>query len=140
MNKLAAENATARLAQDELNELSKRVKAISKKGLKKDLIDIFSILNGSKYFSSGIFKNYLVFIPAEKYIKYFSDTTCIDSWKSNGISAENIENVTKSDSSFALNFADHHVLPDINFNRHCLIKIDISIPKNVINIYIFLTY
>ena len=56
--------------KNELNELSKKVKAISTKGLTKDLIDKFSILNGAKYFSSGIFENYLVFIPANKYIKY----------------------------------------------------------------------
>ena len=35
----------------------------------------FSILNGAKYFSSGIFQNYLVFIPPTKYIRYFTDTT-----------------------------------------------------------------
>ena len=40
----------------------KRVKAISTKGLTKDLIIKFSILNGAKKFCSGIFRNYLVFI------------------------------------------------------------------------------
>ena len=30
-------------------------------------------------------------IPAKKYIKYFSGTTRINSWKSKGISKENIE-------------------------------------------------
>ena len=40
-----------------LNELSDKVKAISTKGLTKYLINKFSILNGAKYFSSGIFKN-----------------------------------------------------------------------------------
>ena len=70
----------------------------------------------------GIFQNYLVFIQAKKYIKYFHATTRIYSWTSNGISEENIENITKSDSNFALNFVDHHVVPDINFNGHCLIK------------------
>ena len=39
---------------------------------------------------SAIFQNYLVFILAAKYIKYFSGTTKIDSWKSNGMSEENI--------------------------------------------------
>ena len=34
------------------------------KGLTKDLINKFSIPSGAKYFSSGIFQNYLVFIPA----------------------------------------------------------------------------
>ena len=46
--------------KNELNELSKKVKAISTKGLTKDLINKFSILNGAKYFSSGIFEIYLV--------------------------------------------------------------------------------
>ena len=59
---------------------------MSAKGLRKDLINKFSIFNGAKYFSSGIFQNYLVLIPAKKYIKYFSDTTQIDWWKSNGMS------------------------------------------------------
>ena len=95
----------------------KKAKAISK-GLTKDLIDKFSILNGAKYFSSGIFQNYLVFIPANRYNNFFSSTTWIESWKSNRISEENIENITKSNSNF-----DHHVLLGINFNGHCLIKI-----------------
>ena len=52
--------------KNELNEISKKVKAISTKGLTKDLINKFSILNGAKYFSLGIFQNYFVFIPAKK--------------------------------------------------------------------------
>ena len=50
---------------------------MSTKGLTKDLIDNFSTLNGAKYFSIGIFQNYLVFIPAIKCIKYFHATTRI---------------------------------------------------------------
>ena len=121
--------------KNELNELSKKVKAISTKGL----IDKFTILNGAKCFSSGIFQNYLVFIPANKHIKYFTGTTRIESWKSDGMSKESIENITKSDSNFAPTFDDHHVLPDINFDGHCLIKNNISIPKKVINLYISYT-
>ena len=45
----------------------KKVKAISTKGLSKDLINKFNILNGAKYFSSEIFQNYLVFILAKKH-------------------------------------------------------------------------
>ena len=53
--------------KNELNEISKKVKAKSTKGLTKDLINKFSILlNGAKYFPSGIFQNYLAFIPATK--------------------------------------------------------------------------
>ena len=46
-------------------------KAISTTGLAKGLKNKFSILNGPKYFSSGIFQNYLDFIPARKYYKIF---------------------------------------------------------------------
>ena len=100
------------------------------------MINKFSILNGAKYFSSGIFQNYLVFTPAKKYIKSFSGTTRINTWKSNRMSEENIENITKSDNNFAPAFVDHHLLPDISFNGHCLIKNNISVPKKVINLYI----
>ena len=34
-------------------------------------------------------------------MKYFNATAQIDLWKSNGMSEENIENITKSDRSFA---------------------------------------
>ena len=46
-----------------------------------------------------MFQNYLVFIPTTKYIKYFSGTTQIESWKSNGIREERIYNITKSNSN-----------------------------------------
>ena len=51
-----------------LNELSKKGKVISTKGLTKDLIDKFSIFNWGKYFSLGIFQDYLVFIPAKNLV------------------------------------------------------------------------
>ena len=57
--------------------------------------------------------NYLVFIPANEYINYFNATNQIDSWKSNGISQESIENMTKLDGSFATVFVDPHLLPDM---------------------------
>ena len=99
----------------------------------------FSVLNGAKYFSSGILQRYLECMPAETYIKYFSGTTRIDSWKSNGMSEENIENISKPDRNLVPTFDDHHSLPDLNFNGPCLIN-NICFPKKVMNIYIFLTY
>ena len=107
---------------------------LSTKGLTKDLINKFSILNGAKKFSSGIFQNYLVFILDKKHIKHFSGTTQIYSWKSNGMSKENIENITKSDSNFTQTFVDQHVLSDINFNGHSLIY-NIYILKSNKSIY-----
>ena len=115
--------------KNELNELSKKVKAISMKALSKDLISKFCTFNGAKYFSSGIFQNYSVFIPAKKYIKYFNGTTRTDSWKSTEMSKENNEIITKSDNNFVPALVDHYVSPGINFNGHCLINIKISVPK-----------
>ena len=109
---------------------------MSTKGLPKHLINKFSIFNGAKYFSSGIFQNYLVFIPAKKYIKIFQWHYFHYLWKSNGMSEENIENITKSDSNFVPTFVYHYLLPDIKFNGHCLVKNNISITKKVINLYI----
>ena len=100
------------------------------------MINKFSILNGGKSFSSGIFQNYLIFITAERYIKYFSGTTRINSWKFNGMSGENIENITKSDSNFAPTFVDNHVLSEIHFNGYFLINNNISIVNKVINLFI----
>ena len=51
------------------------------------------------------------------------------------MSEENIENITKLESNFAPIFLDHCLLPDINFNGNFLIN-NISIPKQVINLYI----
>ena len=88
------------------------------------MINNFSIVIGAKYFSSGIFQSYLVFIPSEKCIKHFNGTTRTNSWKSNRISEKNIENIAKIDSNFVPIFADHDFLPAINFDRHYLIKTD----------------
>ena len=97
------------------------------------MINKFSILNGVKYFSSGIFQNYLVFIPAKKYIKDISGTARIKSWKCNGMSSKKIENITKSENNFAPTFINHHAFSAMNFNGHCLIKNSISILKKVTN-------
>ena len=40
------------------------LKQYQQKELTKALTDKFSILNGAKYFCSGIIQNHLVFIPA----------------------------------------------------------------------------
>ena len=53
--------------ENELNELSKKFKAISTIGLTEEFANKFSILNGTKYFSLGMFQNYLKSIPAKKY-------------------------------------------------------------------------
>ena len=68
LNKNVTLNKTKHLLnENELNELLKKFKAISTKGLTKKLINKFSILNGAKYFSSGIFQTYFVFTPTKIY-------------------------------------------------------------------------
>ena len=52
------------------------------------------------------------------------------------MSEECIKNITKSDSRFAPTFANQYILPDVNFNGHCLINNNISTHKKVIIIYI----
>ena len=99
-----------------IKQTIKKVKAIPTKGLTKDWIDEFSIINGEKYFSLGIFQNYLVLIPAIKWIKYLYGFSQIYSWKSNGMSEKSTEEITKSDSNFDPTFAEHHSLTEINFN------------------------
>ena len=103
------------------------------------MTDKSSNINGAKYFSSAIFQNYLVFIPAKKYIKYFTNTTRLKSWKYNRLSKEIIENITKLDNNLGSTFVDPHLLLDMDFDGHCLIKNDISVPKKVINLYISYT-
>ena len=90
-------------------------------------------------FLKGYLKIIQYLYQLKKYIKYFYGTTQIYSSKSNGMSQKSIENITKSDSNFAPTFVDHHLLPDINLNGHCLIKKNISIPKKVVNLYISYT-
>ena len=55
LNQNVASNKTKHVIVE--NELSEKVKSISAKGSTKDLINKFSILNGAKYFSSGILQN-----------------------------------------------------------------------------------
>ena len=52
------------------------------------------------------------------------------------MSEESIENITKSGSLFAPTFVNHYVLPDVNFNGHCLINDNIFLHKKVINMYV----
>ena len=113
LNKNFTSNKTKHvLAENELNRLSKKIKSITTKGLSKDLIKVYKTFNVAKYFLPGIFQRSLVFIPAKKYI----------------------ENLTKSNRNFPPIFLDRHVLPNINFNGHCLINNNISTPKKLINL------
>ena len=61
LNKKITSNKTKYLlVENELNELSKKVEAISRKRLTKDWINKYKILNSTKCFSSEILQNFLV--------------------------------------------------------------------------------
>ena len=49
------------LVENESNEICEKVKAISTKGLTKYLINKCSILNGAKYFYSGVLQIYFIY-------------------------------------------------------------------------------
>ena len=102
-------------------------------GLTKDLLSQFSNPNWEDFFYSKIFQNYLEIIPVINYIIYFHGTTQICSWKYNVMARESINN-------FAPVSVDHHSIPDMNFNGHCLIKNNISIPKKEKNLCISYTH
>ena len=55
------------------------------------------------------------------------------------MSEEIIVSIAKLDGYFGPTFVDNHLLPDNNFNEHCLIKNNIFIPKKLVNLYISYT-
>ena len=64
-------------------------------------------------FLQEIFK--IIFYLYQKYIKCFNGTDQIYSWKSNEMSEESIEKITKSNNRFAPTFVNHYISPDVSF-------------------------
>ena len=95
LNKKVTSNKTKQVpVENELNKPSEKIKAISTKGLIKDLINGYKILNGARYFSSEVLQNYLIFLSNKKYFRLFTNTSQVLSRKSKGFSEEIIENIT----------------------------------------------
>ena len=92
------------------------------------MINECSILNGAKYFSIGIFQSYLVLYQGKNTLNILVALLRLNCGNLMECQ-ESIEIITKSHSNFAPTFVDHLLLPDMNFNGHCLIKINISISK-----------
>ena len=57
---------------------------------------------GKNYFEKGCTQNYLVFQLLNKYFKVIANTNYVSSWKSKGLSGENITALTASDYNLNL--------------------------------------
>ena len=93
------------------------------------MIDKLRILNGTKYFSLGIFQIYLLFMSTKKYIRYLLLAAL-------RLNHGNLKEVHEKELNREINKAailyhlDHHLLPDMNFKVQPLIKKKISSLKN----------
>ena len=114
------------LIQNELNKLLRKAELMSTKGLTKDLINKYSIVNGAKYFSSVGLQNYLIFTPPSRYITAFIRANKIYSWISKGISDESIKSPSESGSTFVPEFIVVYPSPKIKFNRKWLTRYCVS--------------
>ena len=68
-NLLQIEQNMCLLNMNYMDYQKKLKKEMSTKGLIKDLINKYSILNGAKYFSLEVLKNYLIVTSVNKYFK-----------------------------------------------------------------------
>ena len=107
---------------------------VSTKGLTKDFINGYKILNGARYIISGIFQNYLILVHLKNKLNIFMALLKFI----HGNLMECLKRVLKiqlNQTAFLHQLLLIIILPDIYFNGHCLIN-NISIPKKVINTYI----
>ena len=81
-----------------INDLSREVRLTSTKGLTKDLINGYSILNGGKHFPGHGSQNYLVFQPVFEYFKWFTKSSRTIAWNPICLSAVNIKSLDRSNS------------------------------------------
>ena len=121
-----------------MNEISKKIQAISTKVLKKDLINEYKILDGARYFFPGILQNYLMFLSNKKYFRFFTNISQVLLWKSKEFLKESIENITTSDNSFGPTLINYYPLLDIKIDGHCLINKN-NTPLSIIILYISYT-
>ena len=114
-NTLAADVFNARLAQANLitkTDFDAKLSSLNRKITenKTENLLVKNELNKLKTFDSSYFigkshfeedgtQNYLVFQPINKYFKVIANTDYVSSWKSKGLSAENIKPPTTSDNS-----------------------------------------
>ena len=96
-----------------------------------------SYLIGKSHFEEDGTQSYLVFQPINKYFKVITDTDYISSWKSKGLSAENIKPATTSDNSLTPALSYYGTKTRAKFTGSYLKQTNISYAHGkVVNIYI----
>ena len=92
---------------------------------------------GKSHFEEDGTQNYLVFQPMYRYFKMITNTDYISSWKSKGLSAENIKPPTTSDNSLTPALSYYGTRTRVKFTGSCLKQPKISYTHGkVVNIYI----
>ena len=150
-NKLAADTFNARLAQanlitktdfdPKLSNLNKEITSNKTKHLLlENELNQLKTFDSSYFFGKSLFEedgtqNYLVFQPLNQYFKLITNTLSILSWKSKGLSTENIDPPTTS-LSLSINYVGNKIR--VKFTGSCLKQSNklIYTHGKVVNIYI----
>ena len=88
--------------------------------LKKPKIFEVSYFIGKSHFEEDGTQNYLAFQPIKKYFKLITNTDYVSSWKSKGLSSENIKPPTTSDNSLTAVLNYHGTKTRVKFTGKCL--------------------
>ena len=114
------------------------VKLIPTKGLTKDLINGYGILNGAKCFDKDGLQNYLLLQPVFKYFQTFTGTDRIFAWQSIRLSERSSKTPITSGNSFTLKLSFIYIERiGPRFIGNCLIQDNVSFThRNVVNLFI----
>ena len=96
-----------------------------------------SYVIGKSHFDEDDTQNYLAFQPIKKYFKVITNIDYVSSWKSKGLSAENIKPSTTSDNSLTPIVDYYGTKTRVKFSGSCLKQPEILYAHGkVVKIYI----
>ena len=92
---------------------------------------------GKSHFEKDGTQNYLVFQPISRHFKIIANTNYVSSWKSKGLSAENISQPTTSNNSLTPLLSYYGTKTRVKFTGSCLKQTKVSYThRKTVNIYI----
>ena len=92
---------------------------------------------GKSHFEEDSTHNYLVFQPISKYFKVTANTNYVSSWKSKGLSAENIMPPTTTNHSLTPELSYYGTKTRVKITGSCLKQPKVSYTHGkIVNIYI----